>query len=297
MNLFSISQLAQYSGVKPHTIRIWEQRYNALQPERSEKNTRYYDGEQLRRLLNIVSLMETEHKVSELCAMPDEKLCSLVLGRTEGTKNETQEYFISQLISAGMTYDEDRFEEVFEQALSKNGMEKTYESIIYPMLVRVGIMWSANTIPSVQEHFISNLIRQKILKFTDALPPAMPNSPKWLLFLPEDEFHEIGLLFAGFTIRKSGYKVVYLGSSVSRDALKTAIRDIRPNYLLLFLVRYNLCENINEYLEGLNDMFHGTKIYLAGNQKLLSHLEFKKKTQWLRDISSLNEEIKQAATN
>ncbi len=297
MNLFSISQLAQYSGIKPHTIRIWEQRYNALQPDRSEKNTRYYNGEQLRRLLNIVSLMETDYKVSELCVMPDDKLSSLVLETKETTENEQQEYFVSQLISAGMSYDENRFEELFEQSLSKYGLGEAYTLIIHPMLVRVGLMWSANAIPSVQEHFISNLVRQKILRSIDTLPVVWSNSNKWLLFLPEDEFHEIGLLFASFMIRKAGHKVVYLGSSVSSEAVLTAIRDISPKYLLLFLVRYNLHENIIKYLGELNNVFHGTKIYVAGNQKLLSQVECNNKTHWLQDIEALEKEIESAINN
>ncbi|SKB34042.1 MerR family transcriptional regulator [Daejeonella lutea] len=296
MNVFSISQLSQYSGIKPHTIRIWEQRYKALQPDRSEKNTRYYDGEQLRRLLNIVSLMETKHKVSELCAMPDEKLSTLVLQSNDLSIHDNHEYFVSQLISAGMCYDESRFEALFEDALAKYGLESMYQMIIYPMLVRVGVMWSANVIPSVQEHFISNLVRQKILKAIDALPPAALNSNTWLLFLPEDEYHEIGLLFAAFIIRKSGHKVVYLGSSVSYEAALSAMRDINPKYLLLFLVRYNLFENINQYVNDLNNAFNGEKIYLAGNQKLLSQLDLRQKSVWLRDISSLHNEIKQLNT-
>ncbi|MEJ7693736.1 MerR family transcriptional regulator [Daejeonella sp.] len=297
MNLFSISQLAQYSGIKPHTIRIWEQRYNALQPDRSEKNTRYYNGDQLRRLLNIVSLMDTDYKVSELCTMPDEKLSSLLLERSEAAENEKQEYFVSQLISAGMSYNEDRFEEVFEQALSKYGMGEAYQIIIHPMLVRVGLMWSANAIPSGQEHFISNLVRQKILRSIDSLPAVRSNSGKWLLFLPEDEFHEIGLLFASFLIRKAGHKVMYLGSSVSADAISEAIRDTDPKYLLLFLVRYNLHENINKYLSKLSDLFQGNKIYVAGNHKLLSQVDYTTKTYWLRDIDSLEKEIKIATSN
>ncbi len=297
MNLFSISQLAQYAGIKPHTIRIWEQRYNALQPERSEKNTRYYDGEQLRRLLNIVSLLETDHKVSELCTMPDELLASIILKRKENKVESTHEYSVSQLISAGMSYDEDRFDDIFEQALAENGMEATYKMIIYPLLVRVGVMWTANALPSVQEHFISNLLRQKILRSIDDLPSPGTDSPKWILFLPEDEFHEIGLLFAAYIIRKSGQKVIYLGSSVSSKALSSAITEIKPEYLLFFLVRYKLYDEINAYVSGLIEHFDGIRVFLAGNQKLLSHGSFGKNTQWLPDLNSLEAEIKKASIN
>ena len=291
MNFFSISQLSQYSGIKSHTIRIWEQRYNAFKPERSEGNTRYYNSDQLRRLLNIVSLMNSDYKVSELCAMPDAKLSGLLLERKNALENEASEYFVSQMISAGMAYKGEQFEELFEQSVSKYGLSQAYKIIIHPMLVRVGLMWAANSIPSVQEHFITNIVRQKILKSIDSLPPAGRNSPKWVLFLPEDEFHEIGLLFAAFIIRESGDKVVYLGSSVSSDEVIKASRDIKPQYLLLFLVRYNLIEHVQRYLSELNGGVDLEKVYVAGNYKLLNQIDYPEKVHWLRDIDALEKLI------
>lgn len=287
MNLFSISQLSQYSGIKPHTIRIWEQRYNALQPARSEGNTRYYSSDQLRRLLNIVSLMESDYKVSELCTMPDEQLSEMVLERKNATASEATEYYVSQLISAGMAYQQDRFEALFEECLANYGLSQTYKIVIYPMLVRVGLMWSANAIPSVQEHFISNIVRQKILRTIDTLAPAGPEAEKWVLLLPEDEYHEIGLLFAAFIIRESGRKVVYLGSSVSADAVLTAVDDVKPQYLLLFQVRYNQIEDVQKYLCELEGGFKGKRIYVSGNSKLLSQINCQNKITWLQDIDSL----------
>ncbi|MGK2864305.1 MAG: MerR family transcriptional regulator, partial [Chitinophagaceae bacterium] len=143
MNLFSISQLEQFSGIKAHTIRIWEQRYNALKPQRSEGNTRYYDNTQLRRLLNIVSLMNGKYKVSELCSMPDEKLFSLLRNQNEirSAANETHEYFIAQLIAAGIDFDEILFEKIFSACLLRFGIKHTYTHILSPVLVRIGVLW------------------------------------------------------------------------------------------------------------------------------------------------------------
>ncbi len=145
MNYFSISQLARYSGIKPHTIRMWEQRYNALTPNRSEGNTRYYDNKQLRRLLNIASLLESDYKVSELCKMPDKKLFSLVEELPNKTAdNDINEFFVLQLVSAGMSYDEVSFDKIFSHCLLKYGIKEAYIKVIYPMLHRVGIMWTTN---------------------------------------------------------------------------------------------------------------------------------------------------------
>src|SRR5687767_7176712 len=139
MNLFSISQLSRFSGIKPHTIRMWEQRYGALQPTRSEGNTRYYDGNQLRRLLNIVSLTDSDYKVSELCRMPDKKLNNLIqeLNKPSGTPGP-EEYFISQLIVAGISYDENHFDKIFSHCIMRFGVKETYIRVIYPMLNRTG---------------------------------------------------------------------------------------------------------------------------------------------------------------
>lgn len=292
MSLFSISQLYQYSGIKPHTIRIWEQRYNAFKPDRSEGNTRYYNNQQLRRLLNIVGLHEKGYKISELCSMPDDRLYELVIKINKSTGNDAHEYFVSQMISAGMSYDGNYFEELFEKSLSKFGILQTYKTIIYPILVRIGLMWSSNILASAKEHFISNIIRQKILGSIDALPSVSSSPDKWLLFLPENEYHEIGLLVANYLIRDSGRKVIYLGNSVSQESVFTAINETKPSHLLVFMVHYDLPESVQEYLDALNDRFCGEKIYVSGNNKMLNQIKFPAKINWLQTIEDLEEAIR-----
>ncbi len=291
MNLFTISQLSQYSGIKSHTIRMWEHRYNALKPERSDGNTRYYDNQQLRRLLNIVSMMETSHKVSELCLMPDDKLSGLVLNTKSVINAETAEYYVSQLISAGMNYNSRYFEELFEKCIAGYGVSEAYKVIIYPLLVRVGLMWAGRAIPSAQEHFISNLIRQKILRSIDSLSQNIVSSDKWLLYLPENEYHEIGLLFADYIIRQSGRKVVYLGNSVTQRSLYSAIEDTRPSHILVFMIHYDSPERIQEYLNSLNKRFSGKRICVAGNFKLLNQLSYPPEVTWLKSIEDLEEMV------
>lgn len=290
MNSFSISQLAQYSGIKPHTIRIWEQRYNALKPERSEGNTRYYDNDQLRRLLNIVSLMDSDYKVSELCSMTDDKLFSLV--SEPDRKADIFDYYVSQLIAAGMSYDEKYFDDLFQQCLSKFQIKDTYKNVIYPLLDRVGLMWSKNKMPSAQEHFISNIIRKKLLYSIASLPAVQSPSQTWILFLPEDEFHEIGLLFADVLIRQAGHKVIYLGSSVSAESVLEVAKELSPSYLLLFMVHYEMPGKPEELLNQLEKGFTGKKICLAGNHKLISEMKLSEKIYWLRDIETLENIIK-----
>lgn len=289
MELFSISQLSRFSGIKAHTIRIWEQRYNALQPNRSEGNTRYYDNSQLRRLLNIVSLMETDHKVSELCSMPDKKLFKLTndLLQARVSKDETTEYFISQLIAAGMSYDEPHFKKIFSHSVLRYGIKEAYTKVLYPMLVRIGLMWAGDTIPPAQEHFISNIIRQKLFTAIDSLPPPKSSSGSWILFLPENEFHEIGLLVANYIIRLYGKKVIYLGGDVPFQSLIGAVADTAPQNLLLFMVHNDLPEEVENYLTRLSNTFTSKKIFVAGNQKT-SGIEAKK-INLLRSVEDLEQ--------
>jgi MerR family transcriptional regulator, light-induced transcriptional regulator len=293
VDLFSISQLSRYSGIKPHTIRIWEQRYNALKPNRSEGNTRYYSNTQLRRLLNIVSLMSAEHKASELSRMPDKKLYDLINEVIQKSidRFERTEYFISQLLSAGMSYDEVHFEKIFSGCLVRYGLKDTYTKVVYPMLERIGLLWSCDSIPPANEHFMSNILKQKFFTAIDSLPPAKTSEDKWLLFLQEDEFHEIGLLIANYLIRLSGRQVIYLGGNVPFHSLVKAIKDTRPAYVLFFVVHRDLPENIDEYLNSLSNYFSGKKIFVSGDASMMNKVKPGKKTKWLKCVQELEQEL------
>ena len=288
MNNFTISQLSQFSGIKPHTIRIWEQRYAALNPQRSKGNTRYYDGSQLRRLLNIVSLSSTGIKLSRLGAMSDEELFKLIEehGDKAGQNNDF-EYFVNQLLSAGMNFDDQNFEKIFSHCLLRFGMFKTYVKVIYPMLERIGFMWTINNIPPSQEHYISNLIRQKIFTAIDAVPSAKENGDSWLLFLPEDEFHEIGLLFANYLIRSKGGKVIYLGANVPLSSIENTVHQTQVDKLLLFLVHKDLPENIGEYLSELIGVAGDRSIFIGANQELAGKVSISSPFTWLHSVEDL----------
>ena len=213
MNEFTISQLEQFSGVKAHTIRVWEQRYNALNPNRTNSNKRTYSGDELRRLLNIVSLIEADIKVSKVCTMSDEDIAEHLAQelKTNEENKSNQDYYINQLISAGITYDDYNFEKIFSSCILRLGLIDTMIKVIYPLLGRIGLLWQSGKFPPGQEHFMSNIISQKLHVAIDSLPIPQPTSEKWLLFLPENEFHEISLLLCNYIIKQAGKKVIYLG--------------------------------------------------------------------------------------
>ena len=294
MDFFSISQLEQFSGIKAHTIRIWEQRYNALSPSRSDGNTRSYDNAQLRRLLNISTLLQDGHKPSKLCKMSDNKLFQLMESKlTDNTLNDpSYEYFVSQLIVASTGFDEVYFDKIFSNCLLRLGMRDTYVKVIYPLLNRIGLLWAANKISPAYEHFCSNMVKQKLSAAIDALPPPKSSRKSWLLFLRENEFHDIGLLFSYFLLKQAGKKVIYLGSNVPMDTLSQAVHETAPAHLFMFMVHYDSPEETNDYLKALKKLFGNTTIHISGNERLLSAL---KPAKEINKISSVEELEKQLA--
>jgi MerR family transcriptional regulator, light-induced transcriptional regulator len=286
MDHFSISELSRLSGVKPFTIRIWEKRYNALDPDRSPGNTRYYNNKQLRRLLNIVSLMEYDHKISELSAMSDRALFRLIEKRKTQEHDELERFFISQLIAAGYTYDEPHFTNLFAQCVARFGVKNAYIKVLYPMLQRLGILWNSDSINAGNEHFITNLLRQKILTAADLLPSPSIAAETWLLFLPENEFHETGLLMAHYLIRHAGKKSIYLGANLPTDALIAAAAIVRPDNILLFFVQNQTFENKQNFLHTISTSIKSSRIYAAGAQ-LSGNLAPSKRTHFLQSVSDL----------
>jgi MerR family transcriptional regulator, light-induced transcriptional regulator len=290
MNNFSISQMAQLSGLKPHTIRIWEQRYNTMQPHRSEGNTRYYDDLQLRRLLNIRTLSLLGYKVSDLSAMKDEQLFRLISKQQAFNVSVENEYYVNSLVSAGMEFNEGSFEKILAHCMLKFSLKTVYKEIILPLLQRMGLLWSADVLPLANEHFISNLLRQKIFTAIDALPLTGKSKSTWLCFLPEDEFHEIGLLFANWLIRSHGHQVVYLGSNVPLSTLPEAVKKTGATNLLTFFVKNNSVDNYIEIAKALSDECPQKKIFIAANPSLLKG-KLRSNVRLLHNIEDLEIEL------
>ncbi|CAN5574047.1 MerR family transcriptional regulator [soil metagenome] len=291
MNSYSISDLEEYSGIKAHTIRAWEQRYNALKPHRSDGNTRYYDNSQLKRLLNIVSLMDSGYKTSELCTMSDASLNDLLDKRLSLSlvNDKAYEYFISQILASGIEFNEALFEKLFSNCILRFGLKSSYLNVIYPVMIRTGLLWSKDSLSIGSEHFISNLIRQKILSAIDSLPPPKTNENSWLLFLPVNEFHEIGILFTKYLIQQAGYRVIYLGANVPFDSLLSTFVATKPSNIFFFFIRYNRHEESQDYIHKLVENFKDSKIYISGNQKLISQIKPNNSITWIQSVDQLEE--------
>ncbi len=290
---YSISDLEQISGVQSHTIRMWEQRYNALVPHRSAGNTRYYDDKQLLRLLNIVSIASQGLKISKICTLSDEAIHQLIEEEIAETtaKDQRHEFYISMLLKHGLAFDESKFSSLLNQCISKYDFSTCYQFIIYPLLVRLGLMWRKDSICAAQEHFLTSVIRQKMYVAIENLPDPQSDQT-WLLFLPEEEEHEMGLLYANYVLRKHGKKVIYLGSRVPFDAIEQVFEVNNVNYLLIFMVQNNKNENAQHYIGRRSEKYPQTSIHLAGNLKLIGGLKLPVNVTWLKSIDQFENQLK-----
>ena len=207
------------------------------------------------------------------------------------TQNKADEYFVSQILAAGLTYDEPYFDKIFSHCLLRFGMKDAYLKVIYPVLVRIGLMWACDDLLPANEHFISNLFRQKFFTAIDALPPPPPESDCWILCLPENEFHEIGLLFSYYLIRLSGNKVIYLGNNISLKSLVSVGKQISYQNILFFLVHNALDKDTQEYLNELSKNFSGKNIYVAGDQNFLNQFNKSKNISFISSVNDLEQQL------
>lgn len=226
---YSISDLESLSGVKAHTIRIWEKRYNVFRPGRTDTNIRYYSNDDLKKLLNISLLLKNGLKISELSVLPaaalSEKVSSILMPETD-SRNE-------RLLMSLLEMDEVLFGRVFENMVKREGFERTIIDTVFPFFQRVGLMWQCGTINPAQEHFFSNLVKSKIIYATEKMRyDPLPGAKTIVLFLPEGELHEIALLFYNYAFRKRGYKTIYLGQSVPFESLERIFAIGNPDAIV-----------------------------------------------------------------
>ena len=263
MGQYSIKELEQLSGIKAHTIRIWEKRHRIIEPSRTATNIRYYSDRDLRKIINVSLLNTFGIKISKIADMSLEDMNKKVLEISE-LQNDKGVH-IDQMVVAMIDMEEELFEKILNNLILRFGFEQTVTEIIYPFLEKIGILWQTQNITPAHEHFISNLIRQKIIVAIDGLPVPPKSSKKILIFLPEGEMHELGLLFYHFLIRKAGYRTYYLGQNVPHEDLISVYKVHQPEYILTTITSKPAVP-IEKYLEQLENDFGPTKILASGYQ-------------------------------
>ncbi len=271
MSKYSIKDLEHLSGIKAHTIRIWEKRYQLLSPKRTPTNIRYYQAADLKLILNISRLKEHGFKISKIAEMSQEGINELVMNLS-GNESDDVTHYIHRLTTAMIDLDEPLFETTLSTCILQFGFEHTMLKVIYPFLVKIGFLWQTEAIHPAQEHFITCLIRQKIIVAIDGQRPAANNSLKFLLFLPEHELHEINLLFAHYLLSKHGQKVIYLGQNLPFADLLLAYDLHRPKFLLTSVTSRSKPRQLKDYLVKLNTSFPDSEVLIGGAS--LSEMSF-----------------------
>ncbi|MBT8327289.1 MAG: MerR family transcriptional regulator [Bacteroidia bacterium] len=259
----SIRDLENLSGIKAHTIRIWEKRYELFDPLRTPTNIRTYDSSDLKKLLNIVSVLKSGMKIGKATSLTDEELCDEIEFIATTNSETSNEILINDFLISTLKCDISLFEELYSKSVSLIGIEKTIEDILYPLLVKIGMLWTVSKLQPAQEHFTSQMIRQKLFSAIDALPQPRSDE-RYLLFLPEGENHEIGMLYGYYLIKKSGRECLYLGPSVPIKGVLESVKNASSTHIVIQFITSRTNDTINNYLIDVSELFHSQKVYLSG---------------------------------
>ncbi len=274
MGRYSIKDLEKLSNIKAHTLRVWEQRYEIIAPKRTSTNIRYYDDADLQLILNISFLNRNGHKISHIAEMSAEEIRGLVISISDSNLEFPNQ--VNALVIAMVNLNEERFEKIISTNTLQFGFEKTMLHIVYPFLSRVGILWQTGSINPAHEHFITNLIRQKLIVAIDGqISPQNPSAKKYALFLPEGELHELSLLFATYLIKSRHNRAIYLGRGLPLKDIEIIVDLYEPDYVMTIITSYPNKEEIVSYVRELLKKCPGKTVLLSGYQVIQARKELK----------------------
>lgn len=269
MNSFTIKDLESLSGIKAHTIRIWEQRYSFLKPQRTGTNIRIYSGDELKILLNIALLNKYGFKISLIDKMNDEEISQKLVSVTD--VQAQQEKMVNDLIGNMIDLDIDQFETALDRYIRARGIERTINNLIFPFLERIGILWQTNHINAAQEHLVTNIIRQKLIVGVDNAHPVITSNKTILLFLPEGEHHELGLLYMYYLLKGRGVRVLYLGANVPGKDVVYVAQTKKPQHLYTHITCIPGNFKMEKYLNHISEQIPGTPIIVSGQMAQYPH--------------------------
>jgi len=289
MNRYSISEMEQLSGINAHTLRKWELRYGLLSPGRTATNIRYYTNDDLRKLLNVKTLLNGGGKISKLSKHSRAELNSRVQKTIEPAENESAliHSCISNLLLSAMDFDEARFSKAWLESTKHLGVLRTMTDVIYPLLSRVGLFWASEKMNPAQEHFLSCLVRRKLLSAIDELKTKSRGHSRWLLFLHEEEDHEIPLMLAHYLLAKHGAHIIYLGAKVPFENLKQTVTAAKPTHLLTFFSTRNHDKYLREFLSLLVRHFPKQKIFAGAGKEYFNKIRVPEKVKLLHTPGDL----------
>ena len=280
MNSFTIKDLENISGIKAHTIRIWEQRYQFLKPNRTDTNIRFYNNDELKKVLNISLLNKYGFKISHLDKMNDGEIAEKILSLTQ--LEAQQERIVNELVESMIDVNLEKLEQILDSYIQSKGIERAITQIIFPFMEKVGILWVTNHINPAQEHIVTNIIRQKLIVGIDSVVSEIKVNKSVLLFLPEGEFHELGVLFVNYLLKSKGVPTIYLGANVPLRDVEYLVKLKKPSYIYSHLTSVGKSFNFDKFLLNLTKKFADTPIVLSGlltntyEKKIPPQINFKK---------------------
>ncbi len=282
---YSIKDIEVLSGIKAHTIRIWEKRYNLLVPERTDTNIRYYTDDDLRRMLNVSLLIKHGFKISKVAAWNDEMIKNSILEVTRSKTSESD--YIDRLMLAMIHFDNNEFVRLTNTVIEKFGMEEAVSRIFFALFVHIGTYWQVGSIFPSQEHFVTQIIRQKLMVEIDKLEGSQKNGSLALFYLSENELHELSLLYYSYLVQKNGYSVIYLGQSVPFSDLQKLNTRLKFDFVFTAFVNSIQKEDLENYLSELKNLFTHQKIYITGGQIQKLNPELPRNVKVVKDVKDL----------
>ena len=285
MDRYTIADLEKLTGIMAGTIRIWERRYRIIKPHRTDTNRRWYDDDDLKRILNISILYRHGLKISKIAELTGPQITEQVAILTKDTNDSDTQ--IDSLIAGMADFSEIAINDILVRSIINRGFEETFESIVFPFLKRVGIMWHTGSVDIGAEHFVSNIFRKRLIAAIDSLPRTdRPDRKRVILYLPENELHELGLLFFAFAVVKAGHEEVYLGQSTPFNALADVADRWHADIIITGALTGLPFGRPEDYIARLSSAFTGRKILVSG---ALAPVAVKKAYPNVFAVSSLNE--------
>ena len=281
---YKIKDLENLTGIKSHTIRIWEKRYRILSPDRTDTKIRTYSDSELTHLLTVSMLNRNGIKISKIAELSQEDMNKLLW---DIKVNKEPEYSMDKLLLSLVSLDEELFKETLANLLETEGLEKTFTDHLIPFLDRIGIMWLIGSVNPAQEHFMSNLIRQKIISEIDKQEIPASTEKSVLMYLPEHEWHEMSLLFYHFLLRSKGIPTFYLGQSLPYESLVECIEKLKPNYILSSWLTAVDEKLVVSYFKKLKSDYPNLDVFAGGPQIKANSTALKKYIIEVNDLASI----------
>jgi DNA-binding transcriptional MerR regulator len=287
---FSIRDLENLSGIKAHTIRIWEKRYHLLQPERTATNIRTYSLSSLQKLLNITLLYNNGYKISKIAKLEEDNIPQLV--NEIIARNSEKHHAINAFKLAMVNFDSAHFFQTFNSLMVERNFREIFNKVFIPLLNELGLLWQTNTISPAHEHFITSLIKQKIYIHTEKFQKLEPTKTDkvFVMFLPENEIHEVGLLFLNYEIVSRGYKTIYLGQSMPLENMVDLLNYYENLHFVSYFTVSPNKDEINKYLEDFYKILNtkgNSKLWLLGFQS--QYITNQQKLEGLRVFNSIEQ--------